>query len=305
MNCSTGEFNDDTECFSEKFHRLTYNGENAGALGLIAATQVSYSFVNDALVFGMYDYMWPDFMPSQNTITDLNDTPATLLPGFAQVNGKYFLSQSNWPYNTSDKAITYNLFHLHGDAFTVLYSEVPQNLNVTHASQVAAGATSFTVAADAGSFIALTVNGTIIGTAEGTGSAVAITIPAQADGDNVIVTITKQNFYRYSSSVSVIGTPQAPVANFTANNTTVIEGQNVQFTDLSTYLPTSWSWTFAGGTPSTSTAQNPVVTYNTAGTYQVTLVASNAEGSDTEIKTAYITVNAPQVPVAGRGSGNH
>ncbi len=298
MNCSTGQFSDTEECFAERFHRLTYNGENAGALGLIAATQVSYSFVNDALVFGMYDYMWPDFMPSQNTITDLNPTPETLLPGFAQVNGKYFLAQSNWPYNTSDKAITYNLFHMHGDAFTVLYSEVPQNLSVTHASQVAAGATSFTVTADAGSFIGLTVNGVIIATAEGTGSASAITIPAQADGDNVIVTITKQNYYRYSSTVAVIGTPQTPVANFTANLTTVIEGQNVQFTDLSTYLPTSWSWTFTGGTPSTSTAQNPTVTYNTAGTYQVTLVATNNEGSDTEIKTGYITVNAPQVPVA-------
>lgn len=298
LNCLTGQFDYTTECFAEKFHRYTYNGENAGALGLIAATQVSYSFVNDAFAWGLYDYMWPDFMPNEGTAENLNVTPETLLPGFANVSGKYFLYQSNWPYNTSDKAITYNLFHLHGDAFTVLYSEVPQNLTVNHASELAAGETSFTVVADAGSFIALTVNGEIIGTAEGTGSAVVINIPAQVEGDKVIVTITKQNYYRYSSVVTVFGDPQPPVANFMATPTTVIEGQNVQFTDLSTYLPTSWAWTFVGGNPETSTEKNPVVSYNTAGTYQVSLQVTNSEGSDTEIKTAYITVNPPQVPIA-------
>jgi carboxypeptidase T len=61
--------------------------------------------------------------------------------------------------------------------------------------------------------------------------------------------------------------PQPSTADFTANSTTITEGQNVTFTDLSTNNPTSWSWIFAGGTPSTSTDQNPNVTYNTAGTF--------------------------------------
>ena len=82
----------------------------------------------------------------------------------------------------------------------------------------------------------------------------------------------------------------APVADFSADATSVTEGSTVNFTDLSTNDPTSWSWTFAGGTPSSSTAQNPSVTYNTAGTYDVTLTASNSAGSDTETKTGYITV---------------
>jgi subtilisin family serine protease len=82
-----------------------------------------------------------------------------------------------------------------------------------------------------------------------------------------------------------------PVADFIANQTTIIAGQNVTFTNLSTYNPTSYSWTFAGGTPGTSTAANPpAITYNTPGTYNVTLVATNSNGSDTELKTAYITV---------------
>jgi len=87
-------------------------------------------------------------------------------------------------------------------------------------------------------------------------------------------------------------TPQPPVANFTSNKTTVAVGGTVTFADTSTNSPTSWSWSFPGGTPSTSTAQNPTITYNTIGTYDVTLTATNAQGSDSETKTAYITVSS-------------
>ncbi len=81
-----------------------------------------------------------------------------------------------------------------------------------------------------------------------------------------------------------------PVANFSGNPTTVLVGGSVAFTDLSTNSPTSWSWSFPGGTPSTSTAKNPTITYSTLGTYDVSLTATNAYGSDNETKTAYITV---------------
>jgi hypothetical protein len=84
--------------------------------------------------------------------------------------------------------------------------------------------------------------------------------------------------------------PVAPVADFTANNTNISTGQTVNFTDQSQNNPTSWSWTFSGGTPSTSTAQNPAVTYNTAGTYDVSLTVTNTAGSDSKTITAYITV---------------
>lgn len=86
----------------------------------------------------------------------------------------------------------------------------------------------------------------------------------------------------------------APVANFTANQQTVCPGQTVTFTDASYYSPTSWSWSFPGGTPTTSTAQNPTVTYNTPGTYNVTLTVSNANGTNTVTQTAYITVVSVQ-----------
>jgi len=86
------------------------------------------------------------------------------------------------------------------------------------------------------------------------------------------------------------GISSPPVANFTADLTSVIIGSTVDFTDLSSGAPTTWSWTFQGGSPSSSTTQNPSVVYNTEGTYDVSLTVTNDNGSDTEIKTGYITV---------------
>lgn len=90
----------------------------------------------------------------------------------------------------------------------------------------------------------------------------------------------------------------APVANFTTSSANVIVGQSVNFSDASTNSPTSWSWTFTGGTPSSSNLQNPSIIYNSTGTYTVSLTATNSAGSDVETKIAYITVNAAPAPAA-------
>jgi len=84
----------------------------------------------------------------------------------------------------------------------------------------------------------------------------------------------------------------APVSNFTTDKKTcVLLGSKVQFTDLSTNFPTSWSWTFEGGDPNTSTEQNPRVQYNVAGSYKVTLTTKNSIGtSDPLVIDGYITV---------------
>jgi len=98
-------------------------------------------------------------------------------------------------------------------------------------------------------------------------------------------TETKTNY------ITVGDTP--PVADFIANVTSIPVGGTVNFTDLSAGAPTSWSWTFTGGTPASSTIQNPAsIQYNTAGTYAVSLTATNATGSDTVTKNAYIFVGS-------------
>ncbi len=82
-----------------------------------------------------------------------------------------------------------------------------------------------------------------------------------------------------------------PVADFSASQTSINTGQSINFTDLSAGNPTSWQWTFQGGTPSTSTQQNPSgIVYNSSGTYDVTLTATNAAGTDAITKSGYISV---------------
>lgn len=90
------------------------------------------------------------------------------------------------------------------------------------------------------------------------------------------------------------GTP--PVASFSGAPTSVCAGQTVSFTDLSTNTPTAWAWSFPGGTPSSSTSKNPTITYNTPGTYDVSLTATNASGSDPVTINGYITVSATVAP---------
>lgn len=79
-------------------------------------------------------------------------------------------------------------------------------------------------------------------------------------------------------------------AEFSADRTTICAGESVQFTDGSYNEVTSWNWTFQGGSPAGSSSQDPVVTYNTPGLYEVVLQASDGSNNDTETKTGYILV---------------
>jgi PKD repeat protein len=67
-------------------------------------------------------------------------------------------------------------------------------------------------------------------------------------------------------------------------------GQSIDFTDMSFHGQNSWNWTFAGGSPATSTDQNPTIAYNTPGTYEVTLEVSDGTNNAVETKTGFIKV---------------
>ena len=77
-------------------------------------------------------------------------------------------------------------------------------------------------------------------------------------------------------------------------------GESVHFKDMSTGNVTSWAWTFEGGEPASSTEQNPVVTYNSAGSYAVTLTVSDGTATETKTRDAYVVVHA-EAPVAHVG----
>ncbi len=84
--------------------------------------------------------------------------------------------------------------------------------------------------------------------------------------------------------------------DFGANKTTVSNGENVNFTDLSCNNPLTWNWTFTGpGSPTfvlgtTNLSQNPVVQFANAGSYTVSLTTTSSSGSNTETKNNYINV---------------
>ncbi len=110
-----------------------------------------------------------------------------------------------------------------------------------------------------------------------------------ADGTyTVVLSATNACGTTTSSQIVVIATP--PSAGFTAMNTTGCAPLSVQFTNASSVNATTYNWQFPGGSPSSSTAQNPTVVYPTAGVYSVTLTASNTTGTSTATQSNLVTV---------------
>jgi PKD repeat protein len=122
------------------------------------------------------------------------------------------------------------------------------------------------------------------------------------DGDETrTITLTVTNAYgsdtvRKVDYITLGVQPVAPEASFTATPTTGAFPLVVRFTDTSTGSPTSWAWAF--GDSGTSTEQNPSHTYTAAGTYTVSLTATNAVGSDTKTVTDMVAATPPGAPVA-------
>jgi PKD repeat protein len=110
---------------------------------------------------------------------------------------------------------------------------------------------------------------------------------------------TGNNLYIDNINIDGESSDEAPIPNFSASSQSICTGEAITFTDMSTNGPTSWEWTFQGGNPATSQNQNPIVTYDTPGTFEVTLTVANNFGSETLSQTSYITVNqSPDVAVS-------
>ncbi|MFA5414772.1 MAG: PKD domain-containing protein, partial [Methanoregula sp.] len=116
------------------------------------------------------------------------------------------------------------------------------------------------------------------------------------DAGNYTVSLTVSNGTGFSTltrtNYITVVTPGLPVrANFNGTPLTGVSPLPVQFTDASTGGIISWNWTFGDG--NTSTVQNPLFTYISAGNYTVSLTVGNGTGSDTLTRTDYILVTVP------------
>lgn len=105
------------------------------------------------------------------------------------------------------------------------------------------------------------------------------------DGDKIDIVL------RYITLGPIL--PNPPLASFTALPVSGEAPLTVQFTGTSTNSPDSWQWDFDNNGTIDSTLQNPSHTYNTPGTYSVSLTVSNQTGSAQETKPGLITVIPP------------
>jgi PKD repeat protein len=93
-------------------------------------------------------------------------------------------------------------------------------------------------------------------------------------------------------NLSQVGGNVQPICavNFSSVNSQVCVGNNVEFKDESYNTPKTWNWSFPGGSPSTSTIQNPIVKYDNPGVYSATLTVSDGTISKTIIKDTAVIV---------------
>ena len=119
---------------------------------------------------------------------------------------------------------------------------------------------------------------------------------------------TNSNLTTLNGSSDPCSAPSAPSTDFSASATSVSPGTTVNFSDITSGVPTAWTWSisptsgwaYAGG--SSASSQNPQVTFNTVGQYTVSLTASNSLGSDSETKSNYIIVEEASAPCEGNGA---
>ncbi len=109
--------------------------------------------------------------------------------------------------------------------------------------------------------------------------------------DNEILAVTHGRGLFTSDAFSTIDQNSLQAFFSVDGTTTIFPGSTVQFQDLSTGTPTTWNWEFEGGNPSTSADQNPLITYDNPGIFQVKLTVSDGIDSDDSVQVGYIKVS--------------
>jgi len=280
--CVVGAFHGGSECFAEAMLR----NPNGGSIGTWMSTMNQpwtppmrgQDYANDLLVQG-YDYS----LGSGTATTYGRTTFGSITFNAAELMVNESDGSQDWD--------TYKTWTIFGDPSFQVRTDQPKAISLSNMS-VTPGTYSTQVNVDGsgfeGAIVSLWQSGSQPASAM-TDASGNVSIDHSFTG-TVKLTVTGFNLDTYHADHPV-AVPDPPVCDFIADQTTITAGESVQFTDNSTNYPTTWSWTFDGGDPASSTAQNPVVTYNTPGTYDVSLYVTNNAGNDTETKVGYITVN--------------
>ena len=290
VGCSTGNY------FASPNYALsqmtaTQNGLPVGAIGTAA------SIISQA---------WASPMDAQDEVVDLiteqhpDNVKRTL--GGVLFNGFFhMLDEYNTPGESTTPGLTdgeemADYWLVYGDPSVLLRTQLQEEMTVSHPEGISTGAREFTVHCNVeGALVSLTFNNEIQGIGFIDNGQVILQIDevTQTSG-SMLVTITSPNKVTYQREI-YINTATAPLADFDANAIQIEIGQRVVFYNKSSNAPNTLNWSFEGGFPALSTANNPSVKYDTQGTYTVELTVSNTAGSDTKTRTAYITVSDPSL----------
>ncbi len=297
--CLTNTFGSDysTPCFGEAL----LQAENKGGIGWIGGSNSTY-WDEDywwGVGYGPIDGGGPTYEETGIGAYDgtFHDHGEPVTKHYTTNGGMIFCGNLAVAASGSSRTQYYwEIYHLMGDPSVMTYMGVPTANSVVLPSSIGTSDTTVTVQANPGSYVGLSRDGILHGAGYiGTSGSATINITPFETNGTADVVVTCQFKIPYVSTITVSGGTTPPTANFSGTPTSGGVPLTVNFTDLSTGA-TSWSWNF--GDTGTSTLKNPSHTYNSVGTYTVSLTATNSYGSDTETKTNYITVSAVQVPVA-------
>lgn len=206
VNCKTGQYDLNGNCFTEGLIRMTRDGQNAGIVGAISPSGQTFSFANDIFLWGIWDHFDPEFLPDYGPYS--NHHIAEWMPAFATVAGKYCLDALIFPNTNEDMRITIdNAFHSHCDAFLRVFTEMPQSIQATYDTTITCFS-PFHITAPEGVQIALSTEygGKVhlLATATGTGEEQTLYVMDYVPNNVVHLTMTGLNYLRQEEDLPLI-----------------------------------------------------------------------------------------------------
>lgn len=241
INCTTGWFDNETDDastgsasdaihFSEAWER----NPDGGAVGVIAASRTSYSGFNDRLVWGWMDAIWPDFVSDHDNTSF--DRPIWEM-GAVLNYGKYYMGLMYPQFTNPDYELLrkseFEMFHWFGDPTMEIWTDVPQNLTVSHVSSLAQGTNSLSVNVNQNEALICISDGDRILSKKTSVSGANTLSWSAPEPDTLYVTVTKHNFRPYEGTVSTYTPTISPPANVTATDGTYSDRVRISWSSVS------------------------------------------------------------------------
>lgn len=119
-----------------------------------------------------------------------------------------------------------------------------------------------------------------------------------SDGEEFWFTTEYSNGgWNWKTQIASFSFMQVPIVDFSSDEILIPVGETVNFFDETSGIPSGWEWSFYGGSPASSTDQNPEnISFSEEGTFNVQLIATNALGEDIILKEAFITTSSTILP---------